>query len=633
MSNTLRNLEVSTVHLGFALLTIVGFGVSAANPTTQDDYQFSHTSLILTDDQEEYALLPYLEILADPNQEFTFEEISDPNFAQKFTSASEYNFSLSFSAYWLRLNLTNQADPHKAWLLIYDNYRINQISAYIPDPERGGYQEIHTGNAFPFSSRDYNYHNFVFQFDFPSDTPQTIYLYLFDVGGVSLDPLKIKSLSSFSQEGMQEQLWTGAFYFSILIIALYTIFFIFSLNDPTLLSFLLVLIAVCLTSLSADGIGHQYLWPNWTIWAKVSISTSILLYVAALLNYSLVSLKTHNHFPHLARLAYFMIGALFVLLVVRLNPNINSIPLNIIFVIILLLGLGYPIFLAFRSLKVERQQARIFLLAFTAYLVVIIVSVFENAIGKSVNMTMLSRLAFLWLLLVFSISTNLRINRIRRERIMAQEQLLSEQHEALQLQTQLADTLRKSRDDILEAYDTTLEGWALLLELRDKETEGHSRNVVDLTLRFAEHLGIPADERIHIRRGSLLHDIGKIAIPDSILLKPDRLTEDEWQVMHQHPLFALKFLSTIPYLEKAIDIPAYHHENWDGTGYAQQLSGESIPLAARLFALVDNWDALLSDRPYRDAWSREKTIQYIQDQSGKKFDPHLVKAFLELVGA
>lgn len=631
MSNRSSNFEVSTVYLGFALLTIFSLAISTANPIAEDTNLFSQTSLILTDDQEEYALRPYLEILADPNQEFTFEEISDPNFVQSFTSASEFNFSLSISAYWLRLDLTNQADPHKAWLLIFDNYRINQISAYIPDPERGSYKEIHTGNAFPFSSRDYDYHNYVFQFDFPSDEPQTIYLYLFDVAGVSLDPLKIESLSSFSQKGLQEQLWTGAFYSSILIIALYTIFFIFSLNDPTLLSFFLVLIAVCLTSLSTDGIGHQYLWPNWITWSKASPSTSIMLYVAAFLNYSLVSLKTRKHFPYLARLANFIIGALLVLLVIRLILNINSLPLNIIFVIILLLGLGYPIFLAFRSLKVERQQARIFLLAFTAYLIIIIVSISENVTGKVVDTTMLTRLAFMWLLLVFSISTNLRINRIRQERILAQDQLLSEQQEALQLQTQLADTLRKSRDDILEAYDTTLEGWARLLELRDKETEGHSRNVVDLTLRFAKHLGIPSDELAHIRRGALLHDIGKIAIPDSILLKPDRLTADEWQVMHQHPLFALKFLSTIPYLEKAIDIPAYHHENWDGTGYAHHLSGESIPRAARLFALVDNWDALLSDRPYRDAWSREKTIQYIQDQSGKKFDPHLVEAFLELV--
>jgi HD-GYP domain-containing protein (c-di-GMP phosphodiesterase class II) len=150
-------------------------------------------------------------------------------------------------------------------------------------------------------------------------------------------------------------------------------------------------------------------------------------------------------------------------------------------------------------------------------------------------------------------------------------------------------------------------------------------------LRFAKEVGIPDDEMEHIRRGALLHDIGKIAIPDSILLKPGPLTEQEWEIMRQHPVFALKFLSGITYLEKAINIPVYHHERWDGTGYAQQLSGEEIPLPARLFTIIDNWDALLSDRPYRAAWSITKTKNFLLEQSGSIFDPNLVPIFLEKV--
>jgi len=190
--------------------------------------------------------------------------------------------------------------------------------------------------------------------------------------------------------------------------------------------------------------------------------------------------------------------------------------------------------------------------------------------------------------------------------------------------------LEKSNLDLAVAYETTLEGWARTLELRDRETQGHSQRVLDMTLRLARKLGFTDEEIIHVQRGALLHDIGKMGVPDSILLKEGPLNEEEWEIMRKHPIYAYEMLSTIPFLRKAIDIPYAHHEKWDGSGYPRGLNGEEIPLSARIFAIVDVWDALRSDRPYRPAWSEEETMKYIQEQSGKHFDPAVVEAFMDI---
>ena len=185
--------------------------------------------------------------------------------------------------------------------------------------------------------------------------------------------------------------------------------------------------------------------------------------------------------------------------------------------------------------------------------------------------------------------------------------------------------------ELLLAYDETLEGWARALDLRDNNTEDHSVRVMDLTMKLARMLGILEADLVHVRRGALLHDIGKMGIPDSILLKPGPLTEHEWQTMRMHPVFAYDLLSNIPFLRPALDIPYCHHEKWDGSGYPQGLCGEQIPLAARIFAVVDVWDALGSDRPYRKKWNKRKILGYIRAETGTHFDPEIVKHFLKLI--
>ncbi len=197
----------------------------------------------------------------------------------------------------------------------------------------------------------------------------------------------------------------------------------------------------------------------------------------------------------------------------------------------------------------------------------------------------------------------------------------------------LFNEIERSNVELIQAYDATIEGWAKAIELRDSDTEGHSRRVVQLTLQLARRMGIRGADLAHIRRGALLHDIGKMAIPDRILSKPGELSPEEWKIMQEHPLLAYQMLSSIEYLRPALDIPYYHHERWDGSGYPRGLKGKEIPLAARVFAVVDVWDALQSDRPYREAWSQDQALAYISDEAGGHFDPEVVAAFLQMMEA
>jgi len=192
--------------------------------------------------------------------------------------------------------------------------------------------------------------------------------------------------------------------------------------------------------------------------------------------------------------------------------------------------------------------------------------------------------------------------------------------------------LQRSNSELMLAYEATLEGWSAALDLRDRETEGHTRRVTLMAMDLAEEMGIREWELVNLRRGALLHDIGKMGVPDYILLKPDKLTGEEWEHMQMHAVYAYNLLSNITYLRDALDIPYCHHEKWNGTGYPRGLKGEEIPFSARIFAVADVYDALTSDRPYRKGWSHERALDYIREQSGDYFDPKVVDVFLNMVG-
>jgi PAS domain S-box-containing protein len=196
---------------------------------------------------------------------------------------------------------------------------------------------------------------------------------------------------------------------------------------------------------------------------------------------------------------------------------------------------------------------------------------------------------------------------------------------------QAEQDVRNAHQELAQAYDATIEGWSQAMDLRDKETEGHTQRVTELSVRLGQIFGLSPEEVLQVHRGALLHDIGKMGVPDAILLKPGKLTDEEWLIMRKHPELAYRMLSSIDYLKGAISIPYCHHEKWDGTGYPRGLKGDEIPIEARIFSVVDVWDALTSDRPYRSAWSPEKTLEYIADRAGFDFDPQVVKKFMDLV--
>jgi len=193
--------------------------------------------------------------------------------------------------------------------------------------------------------------------------------------------------------------------------------------------------------------------------------------------------------------------------------------------------------------------------------------------------------------------------------------------------------LRRSNEELTRSYDSTIEGWARALDLKDQETEGHSRRVTELSVELARRLGVRGEELTHVRRGALLHDIGKMGVPDAILLKPGRLDPGEWEVMKRHTTYAYELLKPIPFLWPAIDIPYLHHERWDGTGYPLGLKGDKIPRSARIFTVVDVYDALTNARPYRQAWSREEALAHIAAEAGRQFDPAIAAEFLRMMGA
>ncbi len=190
--------------------------------------------------------------------------------------------------------------------------------------------------------------------------------------------------------------------------------------------------------------------------------------------------------------------------------------------------------------------------------------------------------------------------------------------------------IEKLLEDLSESYDRTLEGWTKALDLRDKETEGHTLRVVALSMEFAGAIGLDGSKLEHLKTGALLHDVGKLGVPDSILLKPGRLSEEEWTVMRRHPAYAYEWLSPIGHLATAVEVPYGHHEKWDGSGYPRGLAGNGIDLLARMFALVDVWDALRSDRPYRKPMSELETIEQIRSGAGTHFDPELAEAFISM---
>ena len=269
--------------------------------------------------------------------------------------------------------------------------------------------------------------------------------------------------------------------------------------------------------------------------------------------------------------------------------------------------LAYPIFLIIGVLFFGRRATPYFFIAVIASLIVIVYLEMRGYIHPTIGETKLDiLLPIIILLLAIGGLIWVVVGNIEKN----------------------LERVRESEAELRKNYDLTLEAWAKILEYRDRETEGHSRRVVELSTRLAQAIGLSPEEITDLRHGALIHDIGKLAIPDEILLKRDELNDAERKLVQKHPLYAKQMLSEVSFLEPCIDVAYYHHERWDGLGYPEGLKGKEIPLSARIFAVVDQWDALTSDRPYRKAWPTENVIAYLKENSGKIYDPEIVDVFL-----
>jgi hypothetical protein len=272
--------------------------------------------------------------------------------------------------------------------------------------------------------------------------------------------------------------------------------------------------------------------------------------------------------------------------------------------------LAYPIFIMIGILFFGKSTAPLFTLAAIGSLIALVYLEIHGYVHPTIGVTRFDILIpIVILLIVAAIITSVVAGNLDRN----------------------LERIKKSESELRKNYDLTLDAWAKVLEYRDKETEGHSQRLVELSTQLALALNFSEDEIVYIQRGALMHDIGKLAIPDDILLKPGPLTDDERKLMEQHPVYAKQMLSQVSFLQSSMDVVYSHHERWDGNGYPDGLKGDQIPLAARIFAVVDQWDALGSDRPYRKAWSKADVIAYLQKNSGKIYDPHIVEVFLSLI--
>jgi len=271
--------------------------------------------------------------------------------------------------------------------------------------------------------------------------------------------------------------------------------------------------------------------------------------------------------------------------------------------------LAYPLFIMIGTLFFGKRAAPYFTLAAIASIALIVYLEVGNNIHPRIGPTKFSILIPMTVLfvaaaiVVWVIMNNLQIN---------------------------LEHARRAEAELRMNYDLTLEAWAKVLEYRDRETEGHSRRLVDLSTRLAQALELNEAQIVQLRRGALIHDIGKLAIPDEVLLKPDSLTEGERDIIQKHPVYAKQMLSQIPFLQPTLEVAYSHHERWDGQGYPEGLKGEAIPLLARIFAVVDTWDALHSQRVYRPGWPPEQIEAYLKENAGIRYDPHIVEVFLGL---
>jgi signal transduction histidine kinase len=412
--------------------------------------------LTLRDDQDTYLVAEYAEVYVDETADLTFDQVVSNGFTGEFKPLNQADTSSGESAYWVRLDIENLASPAVSWLMLYDNNNTNQISAYLPKPQDAGFREIHTGNTFPFSSREYEYHYYVFELKTPSGEKGTVYLRLYDVGGVRLGSLQIQSLARFSQTTASDGFWDGGYYAVILTILLYNILFLTSLKERGGLNYILLVASILLVSLTSDGYGHQYLWRNWTLWADKGLLTSIAFLLVALVYYALNTLDVKEHFPRWALASKIVIVGMVTVVFLRMADAVDQDLLTPPLMIFFMAGFTLPVALALKMRILRPRQSALIITAFAILVALILWNTVALALGFDLpQANTITRTPFIWLLFVFAFATNDHIREIREQREQVQRELVAEQREALRVKTELIEEL-EGKNSELERFTYTV---------------------------------------------------------------------------------------------------------------------------------------------------------------------------------
>lgn len=502
----------------------------------------------------------------------------------------------------MRLDVENRSLPSTSWLLLYNAYNINQLSAYIPDG--AGFREIHTGNTFPFSSREYDYHYYVFELSTPPGGKDTIYLRLYDVAGVRPNLLEIQSLARFSQRTATEGFWNGGYYAMILTILLYNILFLTSLKERGSMDYILVVGSILLMSLTVDGYGQEYLWPNWVLWADKGVLTSFGLLLVALAYYTLSVLDVREHFPKWVQGSKTFIVGLLVVASLRLAGFVNQDLLFWPLILFFFAGILLPVILAFKMLRLQRRQATIIITAFAVLATYLSVSIALLALGFTPPGTIfLEKGPFIWLLLVFAFAANDRIREIREQQERAQQALVQEQQNTLRIKTELIGELENKNAELerfaytvshdLRSPLVTIKGFLGYLE-KDATTGDTTRLKGDIQ-RISN-----AVEKMQDLLSDLLElsRIGRVAIDPEDISFAD-IVKDAMEIVHGQLDERRVTVQTQP------DLPMVH--------------GDRQRLTEVLQNLLDNAVKYMGDQPEplievgQDGQENDKPVLFVKD--------------------
>ncbi|MDZ5472008.1 7TM diverse intracellular signaling domain-containing protein [Bacillus sp. 31A1R] len=563
----------------------------------------ANDSIILLSDNLSHGLTNDIYYLEDKNHEFSIQDVSEKDGEFQPLTTNSPNFGYTSSAYWLRFTMKNQSSISN-WMLEVGSPPLDYLSLYLPKKE-GTFSEIHYGDLYPFSKREVNYRNFIFNLEIKPGEQQTYYLRVETEGAMSF-PISIHTEKSILSKSLIHTAIHFLYYGLVLIMSIYNFFLFVFLRNKSYLYYALFSLSFMFIPMSNLGDAYQWLWPDSPWWNNRSIVFFMCLSIILSCVFVMRFLDTKEYLPkfHLLLKIFSCLQLITIFILLFIS---YPIALKVV-VFTSILHAPLFLFLGIRAYYKKHILAKYFLLAWVLFLIGNTISTLSDA-GMIKEMFFTKYAVFIGSsseLLLFSIGLAAQVDRIRKQK----EKL---DFEAVETQKEVVFTMGE------------------VIEARSKETSNHVKRVAEYSKIIAQGYGLAERECEYLKMASPMHDIGKIGIPDAILNKPGKLTSEEFELIKTHTTIGYGMLkhSSRDIFKIAAVIAHQHHEKFDGTGYPQGLKGKQIDIHARITALADVFDALGSDRVYKKAWELDQILNLINEERGKHFDPKLVDVFFE----